>query len=158
MCFFLPIIPILPRFLREITARYRKVCRGIAAAIPRHCLLYPCRFRNISVYRSRSGDHLGVLSVGHKKRRSLSDSELRHKLGNIVILRGNKGKGRGKEKMKKTEDYVVRRLEDEYLVLPSGRRTEEVNEVISLSETAGFIYMHAECAENVDELAITLCL
>ena len=70
-----------------------------------------------------------------------------------MLLRGNKGKGRGKEKMKKTEGYVVRRLEDEYLVLPSGRRTEEVNEVISLSETAGFIYMHAECAENVDELA-----
>ena len=71
----------------------------------------------------------------------------------IMLLRGNKGKGRGKEKMKKTEGYVVRRLEDGYLVLPSGRRTEEVNEVISLSETAGFIYMHAERAENVDELA-----
>ena len=55
--------------------------------------------------------------------------------------------------LKETEGYVVRRLEDEYLVLPSGRRTEEVNEVISLSETAGFIYMHAERAENVDELA-----
>ena len=76
----------------------------------------------------------------------------------IMLLRGNKGKGREKGKiekgkMKKTEGYVVRRLEDEYLVLPSGRRTEEVNEVISLSETAGFIYMHAERAENVDELA-----
>lgn len=56
----------------------------------------------------------------------------------IMLLRGNKGKGREKGKMKKTEGYVVRRLEDEYLVLPSGRRTEEVNEVISLSETAGF--------------------
>lgn len=55
--------------------------------------------------------------------------------------------------MKKTEGYVVRRLEDEYLVLPSGKKTEEVNEVISLSETAGFIYMHAEQAENIDELA-----
>ena len=65
----------------------------------------------------------------------------------IMLLRGNKGKGREKGKMKKTEGYVVRRLEDEYLVLPSGRRTEEVNEVISLSETAGFIYMHAERAE-----------
>ena len=43
----------------------------------------------------------------------------------IMLLRGNKGKGRGKKKMKKTEGYVVRRLEDEYLVLPSGRRTEE---------------------------------
>lgn len=46
----------------------------------------------------------------------------------IMLLRGNKGKGREKRKMKKTEGYVVRRLEDEYLVLPSGRRTEEVNE------------------------------
>ena len=36
-----------------------------------------------------------------------------------MLLRENKGKGRGKEKMKKTEGYVVRRLEDEYLVLPS---------------------------------------
>lgn len=55
--------------------------------------------------------------------------------------------------MKKTERYIVKRLEDEYLVLPTGKRTEEVNEVISLSETAGFIYLHAEEAENIDELA-----
>ena len=55
--------------------------------------------------------------------------------------------------MKKTEGYIVKRLEDEYLVLPTGKRTEEVNEVISLSETAGIIYLHAEEAENIDELA-----
>lgn len=55
--------------------------------------------------------------------------------------------------MKKTEGYIVKRLEDEYLVLPTGKRTEEVNEVILLSETAGFIYLHAEEAENIDELA-----
>ena len=55
--------------------------------------------------------------------------------------------------MKKTEGYIVKRLEDEYLVLPTGKRTEEVNEVISLSETAWFIYLHAEEAENIDELA-----
>lgn len=55
--------------------------------------------------------------------------------------------------MKKKEGYIVKRLEDEYLVLPTGKRTEEVNEVISLSETAGFIYLHAEEAENIDELA-----
>ena len=35
----------------------------------------------------------------------------------IMLLRGNKGKGREKGKMKKIEGYVVRRLEDEYLVL-----------------------------------------
>ena len=55
--------------------------------------------------------------------------------------------------MKKTEGYIVKRLEDEYLVLPTGKRTEEVNEVISLSETAGFIYLRAEEAQNIDELA-----
>ena len=46
-----------------------------------------------------------------------------------MLLRGNKRKKEEKKgKMKKIEGYVVRRLEDEYLVLPSGRRTEEVNE------------------------------
>ena len=58
--------------------------------------------------------------------------------------------------MKKAEGYVVKKLEDEYLVLPAGKRTEEVNEVISLSETAGFIYMHAEQAKNIDELVRTV--
>ena len=68
-----------------------------------------------------------------------------------MLLRENKGKGRGKEKMKKTEGYVVRRLEDEYLVLPSGRRTEEVNEVISLSETAGLFI----CTRNVQKMSMS---
>ena len=43
--------------------------------------------------------------------------------------------------MKKTEGYRIRKLEDEYVVLPFGKRAEEVNEVISLSETAGFMYL-----------------
>lgn len=55
--------------------------------------------------------------------------------------------------MKKVEGYIVKKLEDEYLVLPKGKRTEEVNESISLSETAGFIYMHADQAEDIEELA-----
>ena len=53
----------------------------------------------------------------------------------IMLLRGNKGKGREKGKMKKTEGYVIRKLEEEYVLLPTGKRAEEVNEVISLSET-----------------------
>ena len=55
--------------------------------------------------------------------------------------------------MKKTEGYVIRRLEDEYVILPTGKRAEEINEVISLSETAGFIYIHADQAEDIEELA-----
>lgn len=55
--------------------------------------------------------------------------------------------------MKKTEGYLIKRLENEYVLLPFGERAEEVNEVISLSETAGFMYLHAEEADSVDELA-----
>ena len=55
--------------------------------------------------------------------------------------------------MKKTEGYVIRKLEEEYVLLPTGKRAEEVNEVISLSETAGFIYLHAEEAASIPELA-----
>lgn len=54
--------------------------------------------------------------------------------------------------MKKTEGYRIRKLEDEYVILPFGKRAEKVNEVISLSETAGFMYLHAEEADSVDEL------
>ena len=45
--------------------------------------------------------------------------------------------------MKKTEGYRIRKLEDEYVVLPFGKRAEEVNEVISLSETAGISFREA---------------
>lgn len=55
--------------------------------------------------------------------------------------------------MKKTEGYLIKKLEDEYVVLPFGKKAEEVNEVISLSETAGFMYLHADEADSVDELA-----
>ena len=55
--------------------------------------------------------------------------------------------------MKKTEGYRIRKLEDEYVVLAFGKRAEEVNEVISLSETAGFMYLHAEEADSAEELA-----
>ena len=54
--------------------------------------------------------------------------------------------------MKKAEGYVIRKLEEEYVILPTGKRAEEVNEVISLSETAGFIYLDAEEAASISEL------
>ena len=51
--------------------------------------------------------------------------------------------------MKKTEGYIIKKLEDEYVILPFGEKAEEVNEVVSLSETAGFMYLHAEEAGNI---------
>lgn len=55
--------------------------------------------------------------------------------------------------MKKADGYILRKLEDEYVILPYGKRTEEVNEVITLSETAGFIYEKADQAESIEQLA-----
>ena len=54
--------------------------------------------------------------------------------------------------MKKADGYVIKKLEDEYVILPYGKRTEEVTEVITLSETAGFIYEKADQAENIEQL------
>lgn len=55
--------------------------------------------------------------------------------------------------MRKAEGYVLKRLEEEYLVLPVGERTETVNEIVTLSESAAFMYEHAEEAKDVAELA-----
>lgn len=57
------------------------------------------------------------------------------------------------EWMKKADGYIIKKLEDEYVILPYGKRTEEVNEVITLSETAGFIYEKADQAESIEQLA-----
>ena len=50
--------------------------------------------------------------------------------------------------MKKAEGYVIRKLEEEYVLIPCGERAEEMNETISLSETAGFIYINADKADR----------
>ena len=56
--------------------------------------------------------------------------------------------------MKKSNGYLMKQLEDEWILLPVGEKTEAVHEVISLSETAGFIYEHAEEAETIEQLAL----
>lgn len=55
--------------------------------------------------------------------------------------------------MKKAEGYIMKKLEDEYVILPYGEKTEEVREVVTLSETAEFVYENAEQAENIEQLA-----
>lgn len=55
--------------------------------------------------------------------------------------------------VEKTKGYVLKKLEDEYVLLPTGELAEQVNEVVSLSETARFIYLHADQADSVEALA-----
>ena len=39
------------------------------------------------------------------------------------------------------------------MLIPCRERAEEVNETLSLSETAGFIYLNADKADSIEELA-----
>ena len=67
--------------------------------------------------------------------------------------------------MKKTAGYVIKKLEEEYVLLPTGELAEQVNEVISLSETAGFTDLVSreygikkeEVLEDVQMVVETLC-
>lgn len=60
---------------------------------------------------------------------------------------------KGVNVMKKTEGYVLKKIEDEYVLLPTGELAEQINEVISLSETAGFMYIHADEVDTTEQLA-----
>ena len=49
--------------------------------------------------------------------------------------------------MKKLKQYAVRRLGEEYLLIPRWETALLSNQVFSMSETAAFIYEHATDAE-----------
>lgn len=58
--------------------------------------------------------------------------------------------------MKKTNHFVLRKLGDETVLIPRGRMAEEINGVITLSDTAAFIYNMAAKAADFEELAMWL--
>lgn len=54
--------------------------------------------------------------------------------------------------MKRAEGFLLKKIADEYVIVPTGKRAEEVNEVFTLTETATFIYNHADEADGIDGL------
>ena len=50
--------------------------------------------------------------------------------------------------MKKMKEFILREVADEYILIP----TEEFNGIISLTETAAFIYNHIEEADSFEAL------
>lgn len=54
--------------------------------------------------------------------------------------------------MKNTGDFVLRSLGTETFLIPRGRKAEEINGVITLSETAEFIYRQAQEAQSFEAL------
>ena len=54
--------------------------------------------------------------------------------------------------MKKMKEFILREVADESILIPTGKTTEEFNGIISLTETAAFIYNHIEEAESFEAL------
>ena len=50
--------------------------------------------------------------------------------------------------MKKIKEFILREVADEYILIPTGKTTEEFNGMITLSETAPFIYEHIDIFES----------
>lgn len=55
--------------------------------------------------------------------------------------------------MKRKGEYVLRQLMDEYVLIPYKETAEQVNQVITLSEIAAYIYEHMQAVDTSDELA-----
>lgn len=54
--------------------------------------------------------------------------------------------------MKKVEGFYLKELAEEYILVPYGKKTEEVGEVYTLSETASFIYEQIDIGCSIVEL------
>ena len=54
--------------------------------------------------------------------------------------------------MKKVKDFLCREIAGEYILIPTGNTTEKFNGMITLTETAAFIYNHIEEAKTFEEL------
>ncbi len=55
--------------------------------------------------------------------------------------------------MKQKGDFVLRKLLDEYVLIPCRKTAEQMNQVITLSEIAAYIYKHIPDADTPDQLA-----
>ena len=54
--------------------------------------------------------------------------------------------------MKKTQNFVMRQVIDEYVMVPRGETAERINGPMTLSETAAFIYDHLEEVKTPEEM------
>lgn len=55
--------------------------------------------------------------------------------------------------MKQKGNFMLRKVMDEYALIPCKETAEQMNKVITLSEIAAYIYEHAPEVATADELA-----
>ncbi len=54
--------------------------------------------------------------------------------------------------MKIAKEFILRQIADEYVLVPTGKTTEDFNGIISLSQTGAYIYEHIEACDSFDVL------
>lgn len=54
--------------------------------------------------------------------------------------------------MKIVKEFIMREIVGEYMLVPTGATTQEFNGLITLSETAKFIWENLESVESLDEM------
>ena len=54
--------------------------------------------------------------------------------------------------MKIVKEYILREIAGEYILVPTGENTQEFNGMITISETAKFIWENLEKADSLEEL------
>ena len=54
--------------------------------------------------------------------------------------------------MKKTQNYVMRQVIDEFVLVRRGEAAERISGTMTLSETAAFIYEHLEAVKTSEEI------
>lgn len=54
--------------------------------------------------------------------------------------------------MKRIKDFIVREIAGETIMIPTGKTSQEFNGIITLTDTAKFIWEHIEEAESLEAL------
>lgn len=54
--------------------------------------------------------------------------------------------------MKKKNEFILRNMIDEFVLIPVGKTTEKFNGIMTLTDTGAFIYEHIESAASFEEL------
>ena len=60
--------------------------------------------------------------------------------------------------MKRTKNYILRNLGEDFFLIPRGKMAEEVGGVLTLSETAAFIYNHIEETKDIEEMVLLMMM
>ncbi len=59
--------------------------------------------------------------------------------------------------MKKLENFMVREIADEYVMMPVGKTAQKFNGLVMANAVSAFIWTHIEEAKDVESLAQMIC-